>query len=44
MKLKLDRFMSLKFYEITKDPEIKEFIMIIKLASMGNLRKVLSTT
>jgi serine/threonine protein kinase len=35
--------LSLKFYGITKDPETKEFIMIIQLANQGNLRCVLSS-
>ncbi|GBC21854.2 kinase-like domain-containing protein [Rhizophagus irregularis DAOM 181602=DAOM 197198] len=34
---------SLKFYGITKDPETKEFMMIIQLADRGNLRSVLSS-
>jgi serine/threonine protein kinase len=34
---------SLKFYGITKDPETKEFMMIIQLANQGNLRHVLSS-
>ncbi|RGB32983.1 kinase-like domain-containing protein [Rhizophagus diaphanus] len=33
----------LKFYGITKNPETKEFIMIIELANQGNLRSVLSS-
>src|SRR6266496_3892466 len=32
----------LKFYGITKDPETKEFMMIIQFASQGNLRCFLS--
>ncbi|RGB33296.1 kinase-like domain-containing protein [Rhizophagus diaphanus] len=34
--------MGLRFYELTKDPETKEFMMIIKFADKGNLRSVLS--
>ncbi|CAB4436855.1 unnamed protein product [Rhizophagus irregularis] len=33
---------TLKFYGMTKDPETKEFMMIIQLADQGNLRCVLS--
>ncbi|GES80900.1 kinase-like domain-containing protein [Rhizophagus clarus] len=33
---------TLKFYGLTKDPETKEFMMIIQLADQGNLRCVLS--
>ncbi len=33
----------MKFYGITKDPETKEFIMIVEIADMGSLRSVLST-
>ena len=31
----------LEFYGITKDPETKEFIMIIQFANMENLRSIL---
>jgi len=41
--MKSGGFISLKFYGITKDPETKEFIMILEFASIGNLRRVLST-
>src|SRR5688572_26423935 len=43
MKMKSSESISLKFYGITKDPKTKEFIMIVELASIGNLRRVLST-
>ncbi|UZO03530.1 uncharacterized protein OCT59_023937 [Rhizophagus irregularis] len=33
---------GLSFYGLTKDPETKEFMMIIEFASKGNLRNVLS--
>ncbi|EXX52284.1 Cmk1p [Rhizophagus irregularis DAOM 197198w] len=32
----------LNFYGITKDPETKEFIMIVQLANQGSLRQILS--
>src|ERR671927_54715 len=35
--------LSLKFYGITKDPETKEFMMIIQFANKGNLRHILSS-
>ena len=31
------------FYGITKDPETKEFMMIIQLADKGNLKSILSS-
>ncbi|RGB28792.1 kinase-like domain-containing protein [Rhizophagus diaphanus] len=34
---------SLKFYGMTKDPETKEFMMIIEFAKIGNLRCFLSS-
>ncbi len=43
MKLEWNGISLLKFYGITKDPETKEFIMIVEFASMGNLRNILST-
>src|SRR5687768_10806569 len=33
----------LGFYGITKDPETKEFIMIVEFANRGNLKSILST-
>ena len=33
----------LEFYGITKDPETKDFMMIIKFANDGDLRRVLSS-
>lgn len=31
-----------KFYGITKDPETKEFMIILRFAEQGNLRDILS--
>ena len=33
---------TLRIYGITKDPETKEFMMIMQFASQGNLRRFLS--
>ncbi|CAB4443337.1 unnamed protein product [Rhizophagus irregularis] len=35
---------GLEFYGLTKDPETKEFMMIIRFADEGNLRSVLSNS
>ncbi len=43
MKMKSGGCISLNFYGITKDPETKEFVMIVEFASMGNLKRVLLT-
>src|SRR6266496_6659948 len=34
--------LTLRFYGITKDPETKEFMMILRLVEQGSLRSVLS--
>ncbi len=43
MKIKSDGYSPLAFYGITKDPETKEFVMIVEFADKGNLRSILST-
>ncbi len=43
MKIESDGHFALEFYGVTKDPETKEFIMIVKFADEGNLRSNLST-
>ena len=35
--------MGYPFHGMTKDPETKEFIMVIHFADKGNLRSILST-
>ncbi|POG77168.1 kinase-like domain-containing protein [Rhizophagus irregularis DAOM 181602=DAOM 197198] len=39
---KANDIVALKFYGMTKDPETKEFMMILLFANEGNLRSVLS--
>ncbi|RGB25826.1 kinase-like domain-containing protein, partial [Rhizophagus diaphanus] len=42
-KLNCKQSGSLRFYGMTKDPETKEFIMIMKFTSEGSLRNILSS-
>ena len=43
MKMKSGGIGILIFYGMTKDPETKEFIMIVQFADEGNLRSIHST-
>ncbi|GBC24796.2 kinase-like domain-containing protein [Rhizophagus irregularis DAOM 181602=DAOM 197198] len=38
----ISKSQGLQFYGLTKDPETKEFMMIIQFANKGNLRSILS--
>ncbi|RIA97544.1 kinase-like domain-containing protein [Glomus cerebriforme] len=39
----LNSYTSIEFYGMTKDPETKEFMMVMKFANKGSLRYVLSS-
>ncbi|RHZ69973.1 hypothetical protein Glove_276g92 [Diversispora epigaea] len=38
----MDTFSSIRFYDITKDPETRKYMMVIEYAKDGNLRNYLS--